>query len=266
MRFADPLDGWAFGPELWSTHDGGVSWHESSIGGVWSLEAADGHVSAMARDQDTASVNIETSPTTSDSWVEEHSLDFGAGPVPMSDLVLQGSTGWAIEDDREPVGAARLVSGHWTAWPAPCSNNGGDSVVAAATASSLVAVCEEGVWGPSGYSGPPAVRAYFSGNGGATFRLGGIVPGDASSSGNLAASPTPGVVVTDNFVGTENNLLETFNGGASWQVVASTPDTEPFSYVGFTSSAQGVAIEAGETTSHMLMTFDGGRSWSPVSF
>src|SRR5580704_5903816 len=163
VRFADPRDGWAFEPQLWSTHDGGVHWKQSSLPSVWSLEAGGGHVHAVALDPSTNNYDLESSVTTGDAWVRTGSLQLGAGPVPAPDLVLQGTTGWAVEDDRIVVAGARLNSGHWVAWHAPCASNGGSAVISAATASSLVAVCEQGIWGPSGYTGPPAVRAYFSG-------------------------------------------------------------------------------------------------------
>jgi hypothetical protein len=268
IRFADPLDGWAFGPDLWSTHDGGAQWTKSSLTYVGALEAGAGRVHAASIDGPTnGSYNIETSVTSRDAWVRTGSLQLGAGPVPAPDLVLQGSTGWAVENDREVIDGARLVAGRWEAWHAPCATTGGTAVVSAPTALSLVAICEQGVWGPSGYGGSPAVRAYFSGNGGATFFLGGVVPtGEPSGSGDVVASPAPGVAVTDVLTNSQDELIETFNSGASWKVVASAPESMPFTYLGFTSSAQGVAIESGSATSVLLMTFDGGRVWSPVRF
>jgi hypothetical protein len=117
IRFADPLDGWAFGPDLWSTHDGGAQWAKSSLTYVGALEAGAGRVHAASIDGPTnGSYNIETSVTTRDAWVRTGSLQLGAGPVPAPDLVLQGSTGWAVENDRAVVDGARLVSGRWR-WP-----------------------------------------------------------------------------------------------------------------------------------------------------
>ncbi len=34
VRFADPDNGWAFGPELWVTHDGGTRWSHPTLPGV----------------------------------------------------------------------------------------------------------------------------------------------------------------------------------------------------------------------------------------
>jgi hypothetical protein len=266
VRFADPFDGWVFGPDLWSTHDGGSTWHESTLAGVWNVEASQGRVYALARDVSIGDDVVEAGVTGSDAWTPTVSMQMGAGPVPASQLVLEGAAGWAVDVDRVVVGGARLVAGRWAAWPAPCANNGGEAAVGASTPSSVVAICEEGIWGPSGYSGPMAVRAYFSSNGGTTFFLGGIVPGDANASGDVVASPAPGAAVTDSSDGTQRRLIETFNDGASWQVVATVPDFMLFTYLGFTSSSQGVAIESGQDPSRMLMTFNGGRSWSPVNF
>ncbi|MGC9963159.1 MAG: hypothetical protein ABSE47_14810 [Acidimicrobiales bacterium] len=48
VRFADPLDGWAFGPDLYVTHDGARTWQKVDIGGgVKQLAASDGYVDAV---------------------------------------------------------------------------------------------------------------------------------------------------------------------------------------------------------------------------
>lgn len=267
VRFADPNNGWVFGPELWSTHDGGAHWSMSTLMGVWTLEAADRRVHAVAFGTD-GNFTIESSATSRDAWTPTGSLQLGAGPVPSADLVLERNTGWVVENDRTVVDGARLVSGQWTRWNPPCATTGGSAAIGASTTLSLVAVCEEGIWGPSGYPGPPATRAYFSSNGGATWYHGGTLPGVASDSGGVVASPSPGVAVTEVVTATRGELLETFNSGVSWRVVASTSGGMfmAFSYVGFTSPSQGVAIETGEQPAVMLMTFDGGRNWSPVLF
>ncbi len=264
MRFADPNDGWAFGPQLWSTHDGGAHWSESKVTNVWTLEAADGQVHAVAFGP-SGNVLIESTVTSREAWTQTGSLQMGAGPVPFSEMVLVRNTGWALENDRTVIGGARLVSGRWAPWNPPCATTGGTAVISAATTTSLVAVCQEGLWGPSGYPGPPATRAYFSSNGGATWYRGGTL---TEGSGGVVASPGPGIAVTDLLTTTGRELIETFNSGVSWTVVAGTSGSMSmaFTYLGFTSPSQGVAIETGGQPSVLLMTFNGGRTWSPVSF
>ncbi len=137
-------------------------------------------------------------------------------------------------------------------------------MLSAPTRWSLVAVCQQGIWGPPA---PEAVRVYFSNDGGATFyRRGGALPGDPSSSGDVVASPAPGVVVTDVFANSKVELIETFNSATSWQTVATISPTMVFTYLGFTSPMQGVALTVGAGNAGMLMTFDGGRRWAPVTF
>ena len=52
IRFLNTLDGWAFGPELWATHDGGSSWTRVPLGGlrVIGLETAGTEAFAVVGD------------------------------------------------------------------------------------------------------------------------------------------------------------------------------------------------------------------------
>jgi hypothetical protein len=261
VRFADPEDGWAYGPELWSTHDGGLHWTQINLGIVWSLEASAGQAHAVVLEPSTGAVAVESSPVGSDAWTATGSLQPGAGPVGSSDLVLQGAVGWVVVNNRIVVDGARLASGHWGAWNAPCTGAGGFAAISASSASSLVALCQEGIWeGPE----PAAIRAYFSSNGGTTwYGRSASLPGDVNQTGNAVASPKPGVVVTDTYVGSQYELIESVNSAASWTSVATVPGQ--VSYLAFTSPSQGVAI-AGITNPEMLMTFDGGVHWATVSF
>ena len=48
ITFANPSDGWVFGPLLWATTNGGAAWHQKKLGGpVLSLTAAGGYVYAV---------------------------------------------------------------------------------------------------------------------------------------------------------------------------------------------------------------------------
>jgi hypothetical protein len=261
VRFADTEDGWAFGPQLWSTHDGGNHWSRINLGTVWSLEAAGGAVHAVVLHATTNALVVETSPANRDAWTTTGSLQPGAGPIASSEIVLQGTTGWVLVDNRTVVDGAHLVSGHWAPWMPACTGTGGFAALGASSASSLVALCQQGVWGGPQ---PPGVRAYFSNNGGTTFYgRSALLPGDYDQTGNVVASPALGVVVTDTYAKSRYELIETFNSAVSWATVATVPGM--ISYLGFTSPSQGVAI-AGTGKNELLMTFDGGRHWAPVTF
>lgn len=210
LRFADAVDGWAFGPELWTTHDGGDHWSQTSLPGVaagapvMALEAAAGNVYAAVLDG--TRFRIETSPAASDAWAgSPTTVDVGAGPVPRAQLVLQGSAGWLLEVDRTVVGGARLDRGRWVSWDPPCQESGGPATVAGSSTTELVAVCGEGVWNDA----PKAVRAYRSDDGGTTFHpIAAALP--------LACCPV-GVAVRHAADATSGTMLLTVDGGHTWR-------------------------------------------------
>lgn len=78
VLFADARNGWAYGPGLWATHDGGASWHQVATGGraVQHMAAAGGHVIASLDSCDPSDascdgahpVGVESSPASQDAW------------------------------------------------------------------------------------------------------------------------------------------------------------------------------------------------------
>lgn len=78
VRFANSQDGWVFGPDLWSTHNGGATWTQIPIAGpastqyvvvyhsVANLETSDGFVYALVSNGD--GFEIEMSPIGVDAW------------------------------------------------------------------------------------------------------------------------------------------------------------------------------------------------------
>ena len=166
--------------------------------------------------------------------------------------MLQGSLGWLLEDDRTVIGGARLINGRWQPWQPPCLNVNGPALLAASSAQYLVAICDQGVWGPAS---PAGVRAYVSTDGGVSF---GLLNTPVPSYGSVA-SPAPGVIVLPGEA--------TFDGGATWTTVSAPTDVQ---YVGFETSTQGVAIAVNGAgvipVGSLLMTFDGGHSWTTVTF
>lgn len=280
LRFADPSDGWAFGPDLWATHDGGATWHRVTIPGMASaqvvaLEASGGFAHAVLYDiagTSGPSVRVASSSVSGDVWTTSPlKVELGAGPVPGSQLVLAGASGWLLQVDRTVVGGARLVNGAWVAWTPPCASVVGPAVLAASSPTELDAACDVGLW-----STPKGEHLYVSHDGGKTFaETGTPVPLDQTAE---IASPSAGVVFVAGTTSQGSAIIGSFDGGQTWQttleVAQSAGQDAGFTYLGFTTSTQGVAItESGAGTSNglqqvgtLLMTRDGGRTWTKVSF
>ncbi|HEY6538322.1 MAG TPA: hypothetical protein VI138_04685 [Candidatus Dormibacteraeota bacterium] len=270
IRFADSLDGWAFGSsQLWATHDAGASWTRVEIPGwpsadFFGLETADGvvyltFVGSVAQDR----VRVASSPVGSNDFtVSPTSVERGAGPVPYTELVVQGAGAWLLQVDRTVIGGAQLAGTRWTEWAPPCVQANGAAVLAASSARDLFAVCDQGVWGPAS---PVGDRAWVSSDGGSSFSLlPTALPSLTSAGPSLGpiASPSPTVIA----IGDGTSILASFDGGGSWSTVFS--GSKPITYLGFTTPSQGVAISSPYqgAPGSLLMTHDGGHSWAAIAF
>ena len=274
IRLANQQDGWAYGYDLFATQNGGASWTQvalpglnSSTGGtpIQDLETSDGSVDAVITG--SSGFVIDTAPDGSNAWTSSPTtLAYGAGPVPDAQLVLQGSSGWVVENDRGVARGARLQSGSWATWTPPCTATGGPAVLAPSSAANLFAVCSQGIWA----SGPVSVRAYVSTTAGSSFtELASALPftspqvGRYGDSPPAAASPSTSVLA----VGNGGDILTSFDGGSTWSNTYAGAGSTSLDYVGFTTSSEGVAIEASPTSSTglLVMTRDGGHTWAAVT-
>jgi hypothetical protein len=256
IRFANQQDGWAYGYDLFATQNGGASWTQVALPGVnassgatpiQELETSAGSVDAVITG--TSGFLIDTATVSSNTWTTSPTtVPYGAGPVPDAQLALQGSSGWVVENDRMVAGGARLQSGSWSTWTPPCTTTGGPAVLVPSSAENLFAACSQGIWA----SGPESVRAYVSTTAGLSFtELASALPftsaqvGTYSDSPPAAASPSTSVLA----VGDGGDILASFDDGSTWSTTYDGAASSSLDYVGFTTSTQGVAIEASTTSS-----------------
>lgn len=312
VRFADPSDGWIYAvnpTRVWSTHDGGSVWQQVQSTGlppsatITAMEASGGYVWIAVLPPNLDTVHLERSPVSRDAWVDiDTGVPIGAGPVPATQLVLHGRYGWLLENDRTVVGGARLNgAGQWLPWTPPCAAANGTANLAASSASDLVALCQEGVWGPArnlpagaAGSSAPSTWVFTSSDGGSSFQAVGAVPAgsggphstgpdstgpNSTGSGTTGptttaltpagvASPAPATIVRgvlqSTGAGETGVLSASFDGGHTWRTVLQAPSVVRWEDLGFTTLTQGVVIGSTPSESTFYMTRNGGQTWAPA--
>jgi hypothetical protein len=150
LLFADARNGWAYGPGLWATHDGGATWHRVAVGGraVQSMAVAGGQVLASLDDCATVdaacdgshAAGVESSPASQDAW---RPIPGAAGGTAVA---AQAGTGYAISagtgqfgTDEELLAGPADGSAGWASRPIPCQQ--GTVALAAVTAARLLLAC-----------------------------------------------------------------------------------------------------------------------------
>ena len=254
LRFASALDGYAFGPELWQTADGGATWANVLMPGqVTELEAADGEAYALvtgAGSANSTSNELLTAPVGSLQWRQVSTptpLGYGAqfalsGPK----LYVLGGNGNLVLLYSTDQGA------RFSQRVDPCTAGlGGSVTVAADGTSTLWAACPTGMM----------AEAMLSTNGGVTWRVATAnrpFPNSlelvAASSSVALASPAPETL--------SGALVRTTNGGSTFAVVLSGSSPSSVSWVGFSDPYRAYALLAGS----LFESSDGGATWRSVAF
>jgi len=280
VRFYSTSDGWAFGPQLWATHDGGQSWTRIRTHGlrVTALETAGQRVFAVWAQcaaggadfaADCTSSALYAASPGSDQWAPVPGAGTGyslSGAANSSALVLTGGRGYLLAPDGTLLSGPVTSAGGWqpvagTASPAtaPCApgaaQDGGQpsgALLAATTTSpaGLVLVCASAAAG-----GSQAKTVYTSADGGKTWQNKGSAP--AASTVTSVAGTTAGTIVLATTAGLEIST----DGGASWTAAQGSLPSGGFSYVGMTGPQQGVAVPVDAAQHAVWFTFDGGQSW-----
>ena len=279
VRFLNQTYGWAFGPELWATTDGGETWNQVRIGAarVTDLEASDGRAyalfatcsgtSSVGFAYDCASYTLKTTIAGSGAWTAVGGVPGGlaSGGQPTSAvLALTGTNGYLLAPDKTlysgPIGGTWSQVGTSPCPPGTPQFTGlpSDGQLALQTPTTLAIACEG-----LAATAPPTV--YSSADSGASWSkqpnggLGGAAQAGLMTSFSVAPNDTLVLATT-------RGIYYLPSGAAQWQPSSATGSKAPqggFSYVGMTTSTQGVALPANTSLGEIWMTFDGGATWNP---
>jgi hypothetical protein len=276
LRFLNGTYGWAFGPELWATDNGGENWHQVSTGSqsVTDLETANGRAYALFGDcsagssGDTiagcTSYTLMTTPKGSDDWTAVSGVPSGltasGGGKTSAEIILSGATGY-LEAPDGTLYSGPLDGGAWskvstlTCAPGAALSSGlpGNALLASEGGQDLALSCETA----------SSLTGYRSTDGGLTWTV--------TASMSWGGTPPLGTLESLAATSAGTFILATSNGiwlapgtSSSWQQAAlanSSGSADGFSYVGMTSATQGVALGGSASLHAVWMTTDGGQTW-----
>lgn len=245
LRFADAVNGYAYGAQLWFTPDGGFDWRQVHVSGqVTELAIGGGYVYAIVRRDGTGS--LIRSAIGSDVWrtLPRVNTAFAGLWVHGSDVLLETENA-----STQNLAMSTDHGNHFTMGSLPPD-----------------VVCQLEL------PGPPVIWAHcatgmLSGtwrsvNDGASFaRVGRGTPELPNSAAFGSASATTAVVGYQ-------QLYRTDNGGASWSPSSGPSGITWWQYVGFTDPTHGVAIgyvgAEQPNNERLYYTTDGGASYHLV--
>jgi hypothetical protein len=209
IRFLDGVNGWAFGPELWVTHDAGRHWTQESTGGarVTDLETVGDRAYALFATCSTPANSrmpvadwafgcdrytlMTTTTSGSNEWTAVSDATTGltddnvAGASTTSGYIaLSGTTGYLVAPDGTLYSGP--IGGPWTkAGTMPCLPGIADYTTGQASSAQIAIINSTQLATFCATGGPPIVPStvYTSDNGGATWTaLSAQWPGDVSQS------------------------------------------------------------------------------------
>lgn len=277
LRFASLADGWAFGPALYETSQGGWPWKRENTHGqrVIALEAVQSRAFAVFGQCSGSGSDYASSCTSYSLWTSvPGSTTWTPVAMPAGDQTITaasgtprlviggGTTGYLLTPSGDLL-TGPVSGGSWrSAGQTPCAAGAAAPGGGAAGASTLLAsgpaglllACESAAAGGGG-----TATVYSSASGATWHRAGQTTVGGTLSSLTSAA---PGQVV----LATTAGLQYSADGGASWHGAkfAGTPPGGGFRYAGMTNKTQGVAVPVDAALGAIWVTSDGGRSWHPA--
>ncbi|HTX29213.1 MAG TPA: hypothetical protein VME19_19585 [Streptosporangiaceae bacterium] len=276
IRFLNLDDGWAFGPELWATHDGGQTWAQVGTHGmrVTDLETVGDRAFGIfatctgggaAFAAGCTSFTLYSSPAGTDDWTPVGPGTTGltnAGQSGSASLTLTETRGYLLGPDGTLYSGPVDGSAPWQRVAGvPCvtgqaqqEGQPAGAILGAVGPQNLIVACMPGR-APGGLQ---KKLIFTSANGGASWQHLTVAPAPGVAT-SLAASPAETVMLA-----TDQGIDVLPAGGTTWrQLTLSGAPAGGFAYVGMTTDSQGVALPADAQAGAVWFTFDGGQTWAP---
>jgi len=278
IRFADDLHGWAFGPSLWSTIDGGATWTKETIPGGGNLlpvlaagpQAVYGLVSFCELNQAPGTCDPATLWKTTPGagiW-SQVSVKLKAGLVTnTARMVVHGEVAYLVVPTETDPDVIRVTTDgvHWTGRTDPCSKAADERLV------EVTALSDTGVAflcvGDPGF-GHSTKWVFRSNDTGHTMKTFGAVPREGIVS-QMAASPGGRLVMTS--WGAPGSWIYRSNAGQAWTTPLALEDQGTgWNDVVMTTNKVGFVVHGpaalfpGNRPGQLGETTDGGVTWNPV--
>jgi hypothetical protein len=271
ILFAGGGAGWAFGPALWQTRDGGATWRKMSVPGgpVRDVGVAGDRVLAVtgrcgAGGGPCGGFRVYSAAAGSEDWRAVPGAS-GAGARSVQ-LVVSGDVGYVLAVTAglgKPVLLAGPVNGlaRWRSLPVPSRCRGAWSGALAAAPGWLFLGC-----GGQPGAGNQVKVAYLSGDGGHSWRTAASPP-FAGYLGGASMSPGGTIFLS----GSRMDLYLSRDRGRSWHESPSLHTAAGLAGAGFPltgstiTNTRGFAVQEGAGQRQVWLTSDGGRRWTPVT-
>jgi hypothetical protein len=277
IYFADPENGYLFGPGLTLTHDGGHSWSRADLPAVIQVTGGDGFVFALSESSVGGPAGLWRNAAGSTNWVGLSLPTTGSGVGSPQSAALQLEVHGAevlllkpgffgpLGTSNDSVPGALWVSDNdgstWRNVPVPCvSSDGG-----AATLS--IALGHPKAWLLDCFSNLQSSQEQHTQNhlygtataGDAWVRL--DDPAHTGVPGMLADNGSGHAILTT--VGISDRLYGTFDGALHWSVLLDSGGSfNGWTGLQFVSSSVGFVVAPTRfIQAHLYRTSDGGQSW-----
>jgi hypothetical protein len=274
IRFLEGINGWAFGPELWATHDGGERWQQIGTGGqrVIDVETVGEHAFAIEATctgtgadyaAQCTSFTLYSTPAKANDWTKVGGSTTGltagalASGFSSASLILTGTRGYLLAPNGTLYSGPVNGSGEWhSVHQIPCSpgqaqadGEPSGALLGALSASSLILDCNQ------------TGTIYLSSNAGQTWQQTAVAPAKGTAT-SIAASQAASVILA-----TSQGIEVRPAGITTWQAAtmkgSSGTPAGGFTFAGMTNGLDGMALPADFSTGTVWFTTDGGLSWAP---